>query len=466
MTGHKKNKAAEGDLEIALRNAVIDQALDCVVIIDGDGVIIEFNPAACNTFGYRREDTIGRNLSEILVPERFRKMHTDGMERYKKTGQGPVVGTRIEIEALCADGSEIPVELAITPVECRGEHYFTAYLRDISLRIAAETEVKNSQKKYQNLFDLSSDAIVVHTLDGIIVETNGKATELLGRTRNELVGCHVKDLHPEDALDASRDAMLRVLAGEDVRVETVFLGPGGRPFSAELSALRVETDEADLVHGVVRDISERKRHESERERYEKLLAHSQRLAQVGSYEWTAETGELLWSRETYAIFGLSEASHVPTLKEYRGRVHPDDRAFIVASLKRAIRTGEPYEVSHRIILDDGSTRVVEGRGETVRDKNGQTIKIVGTLQDITRVAETNEALTKAKEDAEAANIAKSHFLASMSHEMRTPLNGVIGLLDLLGETKLTVEQTDFLETASASADALLTLLSDLLDLSR
>ncbi|MEO1041754.1 MAG: PAS domain S-box protein [Pseudomonadota bacterium] len=466
MTGHQNNNIADGDLEIALRNAVIDQALDCVVIIDGDGGIIEFNPAACRTFGYRREDTIGRNLSEILVPERFRQMHNDGMERYKRTGEGPVIGTRIEIEALCADGTEIPVELAITPVECCGEHYFTAYLRDISLRLTAETEIKNSQNKYQNLFDLSSDAIVVHTLDGIIVETNGKATEILGRSREDLIGCHVKDLHPEDALEASRNAMERVLAGEDVRIETVFVGPGGRPFSAELSARRVETDEADLVHGVVRDISERKRHEAERERYQKLLAHSQRLAQVGSYEWTVETDELLWSKEAYAIFGLNETTQIPTLKEYKGRVHPDDRAFIDTSIKRVIETGEPYEVSHRIILDDGSTRVVEGRGEAIRDKSGQTIKIVGTLQDITRVAETNEALTKAKEEAEAANIAKSHFLASMSHEMRTPLNGVIGLLDLLGETELTAEQTDYLETASASADALLTLLSDLLDLSR
>ncbi|MEO1656508.1 MAG: PAS domain S-box protein [Pseudomonadota bacterium] len=466
MPGQKDPQTADSTLEIALRNAVIDQALDCVVIIDGDGGIVEFNPAACSTFGYKREDTLGRNLAEILVPERYRQMHIDGMERYKKTGDGPVIGTRIEIEALCADGSEIPVELAITPVECYGEHYFTAYLRDISLRIAAETEIRSSQNKYQNLFELSTDAIIVHTLDGIIVETNGKAVELLGRSRDDLVGCHVKELHPQSALDASRDAVKRVMAGEEVRVETEFLGADGRSFAAELSARRVETDEAPLVHGVVRDISERKRHEAERERYQKLLAHSQRLAQVGSFEWTIETDELLWSKETYAIFGLDGDEHSPTLSEYKARVHPDDRAFIDASIRRAIVDGEAYEVSHRIVLDDGTKRVVEGRGEPVRNKKGRTTKIVGTLQDITRVAETNEALTKAKEDAEAANIAKSHFLASMSHEMRTPLNGVIGLLDLLGETTLTGEQKEFLETAAASADALLTLLSDLLDLSR
>lgn len=466
MTGQEIKDASASQLEIMLRNAVIDQALDCVVIIDGDGGIIEFNPAACNTFGYKREDTIGLNLADVLVPERYRDMHRNGMERYKRTGDGPVIGTRIEIEALCADGSEIPVELAITPVECRGEHYFTAYLRDISLRIAAETEIRSSQNKYQNLFELSADAIIVHTLDGIIVETNGKAVELLGRSRDELVGLHVKELHPESALEASKTAMKRVLKGEEVRVETEFLGPHGQPFAAELSARRVETDEAALVHGVVRDISERKRHEAERERYQKLLAHSQRLAQVGSFEWTVDTNELFWSKETFAIFGIDSQGRVPTLEEYKDRIHIDDRSFVQASIRRAIEYGEPYEISHRIVLDDGTTRVVEGRGEPMRNKDGRTVKIVGTLQDITRVAETNEALLKAKEDAEAANIAKSHFLASMSHEMRTPLNGVIGLLDLLGETDLTRVQQDYLETATGSADALLILLSDLLDLSR
>ncbi len=466
MTGQEIKERSGSGLEIMLRNAVIDQALDCVVIIDGDGEIIEFNPAACNTFGYKREDTIGRNLAEVLVPERYRQMHIDGMERYKKTGDGPVIGTRIEIEALCADGSEIPVELAITPVECSGEHYFTAYLRDISLRLAAETEIRSSQNKYQNLFELSSDAIIVHSLDGIIVETNGKAVELLGRSRDELIGLHVKELHPESALEASKDAVKRVLEGEEVRVETEFLGPHGQPFAAELSARRVDTDEVALVHGVVRDISERKRHEAERERYQKLLAHSQRLAQVGSFEWTVETIELLWSKETFAIFGLDSKGSVPTFEEYKERIHIDDRSFVEAIIMRAMTHGDPYEISHRIILDDGSTRVVEGRGEAVRNKEGQTVKIVGTVQDITRVAETNEALLKAKEDAESANIAKSHFLASMSHEMRTPLNGVIGLLDLLGETDLTHEQQDYLETATGSADALLILLSDLLDLSR
>ncbi|NNU16511.1 PAS domain S-box protein [Parvularcula sp. ZS-1/3] len=456
----------QSELQIALRNAVIDQALDCVVIIDGIGKIIEFNPAACRTFGYRREDVIGLNLANVLVPERFRQMHTDGMERFKRTGEGPVIGKRIEIEALCADGAEIPVELAITPVNCDGVHYFTAYLRDISLRLEAEEEVRASQNKYQNLFELSTDAIIVHTVKGEIVEFNSKAASLLGLEREHSIGNHVKSLHPDSAIPAAKAALGEVMAGREVSIETEFLSASGEPFAAELTARQVDTEAGPLVHGVVRDISERKQHEAERDRYEKLLAHAQRLAQVGSFEWEIKSGTFFWSPATYEIFGLDAEKPAPTTEEFTALLHPEDLARLEPEVRAAVATGTDQEVTHRVILHDGSIKTVETRIQTLRSPNGTPYRLVGTIQDITKVAEANQALTEAKEAAEAASIAKTQFLASMSHEMRTPLNGVIGLLDLLGETALTEVQTKYLEQAAASADSLLTLLSDLLDLSR
>ncbi|MCQ8183948.1 PAS domain S-box protein [Parvularcula maris] len=456
----------ESELQIALRNAVIDQALDCVVIIDGDGSIIEFNPAACSTFGYRRADVIGKNLAHVLVPERFRQMHIAGMERFKETGDGPVIGKRIEIEALCADGNEIPVELAITPVECCGEHYFTAYLRDISLRLEAEKEVRASKNKYQNLFELSTDAIIVHTVDGTIVDLNSKASSLLGLSREHAIGLHVRSLHPETALAHAKEALADVVEGREVSIETEFLNADGKPFAAELSARQVETSGGPLVHGVVRDISERKQHEAERDRYEKLLAHAQRLAQLGSFEWEIKTGMFYWSPATYSIFGIDPSEGVPTTDSLRPYLHPDDTDTIERCVIDAVNEGQDADITHRIVLRDGSVRTVETRFECLKSTSGRPYRIVGTVQDITKVAEANLALTEAKEAAEAANVAKTHFLASMSHEMRTPLNGVIGLLDLMGETRLTDVQTQYLEQAAASADSLLTLLSDLLDLSR
>ena len=466
MTQGENGQVDANALQISLRNAVIDQALDCVVIIDGDGDILEFNPAAEKTFGYEREKVLGLNLADILVPERYRQMHRDGMKRFQETGTGPVIGNRIEIEALCKDGSEIPIELAITPVSAAGEHFFTAYMRDISQRISAENEIRSSQKKYRNLFELSTDAIILHRLDGTIVDVNSRTVSLLGRERDDLIGTHVKELHPPSALAEAKAALADVFDGKDVFVETEFLRADGKAFAAELSASQVETDDGKLVHGVVRDISERKRMAAEQQRNEKLLAHAQRLASVGSFEWTVDSRELLYSEETAAIFGFEPDEKCDRLQPFRDRIHPDERDYVQQAMQKAVDTDGSYEVRHRLLLAGGEIRHLEGRGEVVKDSRTGYRKIVGTVQDITKPAEINEALTHAKEAAEAANVAKSEFLASMSHEMRTPLNGVIGLLDLIGETVLSEEQRFYLEQANSSAGTLLTLLTDLLDLTR
>ena len=124
----------------ARANAAITAALDSVISIDLTGRVVEFNPAAEHTFGYTRSDAIGRQLAELIVPERFREVLRNGLERYAETGTSRIVGRRIEIIAMRADGSELPVELAIADVTHHDPPLLTAYLRDISERLDAERE--------------------------------------------------------------------------------------------------------------------------------------------------------------------------------------------------------------------------------------------------------------------------------------------------------------------------------------
>jgi len=94
--------------------AVVDSALDCIIAMDADGRVLDFNPAAERTFGYARADIIGERLADKIIPAAYRERHAKGLERYIATGQSSVLGKRIEITALRADGSEFPIELAIT----------------------------------------------------------------------------------------------------------------------------------------------------------------------------------------------------------------------------------------------------------------------------------------------------------------------------------------------------------------
>jgi PAS domain S-box-containing protein len=125
----------------ALASSVVASSLDPIVVMDHQGNIVDFNPAAEITFGHGREHVIGRPVSE-LMPERYRPDHRAGLARYLATGQERVLGRRIEVEGMRADGTEFPMELTVARVEGKEPPLFTAALRDITERKRAEEEMR------------------------------------------------------------------------------------------------------------------------------------------------------------------------------------------------------------------------------------------------------------------------------------------------------------------------------------
>jgi PAS domain S-box-containing protein len=124
----------------ALTSAIVNAALDCIISIDANGNVLEFNPAAVQTFGFSRDQVLGRELAAIIVPERLRAQHRAAVRRAVETGEGRVLGRRMEMAALKADGTEVTVELAITRVLSGPRPIFTAHLRDITDRKRIEEE--------------------------------------------------------------------------------------------------------------------------------------------------------------------------------------------------------------------------------------------------------------------------------------------------------------------------------------
>jgi PAS domain S-box-containing protein len=133
--------------EEARHRAMLDAALDCVVTIDHEGRVVDFNPAAERTFGYRAADAVGRAMAELIVPPELRERHRRGLARYLATEQPVLLNRRLEITGMRADGSTFPVELAITRIDVPGPPKFTGYLRDITERKAAEAELRESRAR-------------------------------------------------------------------------------------------------------------------------------------------------------------------------------------------------------------------------------------------------------------------------------------------------------------------------------
>jgi PAS domain S-box-containing protein len=126
----------------ARQRAILEGVPDCVVSIDQDGRIVQFNAAAEQTFGYPREEVLNKNVADVLVPPAWREAHLHGLANYLATGEGPMLNQRTEISALRADGTEFPIEITITPIRAGGRRQFTAFLRDITERKEAEQEIR------------------------------------------------------------------------------------------------------------------------------------------------------------------------------------------------------------------------------------------------------------------------------------------------------------------------------------
>jgi PAS domain S-box-containing protein len=201
--------------------------------------------------------------------------------------------------------------------------------------------------------------------------------------------------------------------------------------------------------------------------------------------WTARADGTtdFFNAAWYAFTGLIPDGSIGD--GWKSVVHPDDERMTLALWTRSVETGEDYECEHRFRRhSDGAYRWLLCRARPQRDKTGQIVQWVGASTDIDdhkqsaqAMLELNQTLEQkvdartaeledAKEEAEAANRAKSSFLANMSHEIRTPMNAVMGMTNLLLDTKLTPEQHDFAETVRSSSEHLLNIINDILDFSK
>lgn len=123
--------------------AILESAFDAIVGMDQKGFVTEWNPRSEEIFGWNKDEAIGRRMSDLIIPERYREMHENGLKHYIKTGEGPVLNRSIEISALRKSGTEFPVELSITPLKIDNQFIFTAFLSDITQRKEDEKNLKN-----------------------------------------------------------------------------------------------------------------------------------------------------------------------------------------------------------------------------------------------------------------------------------------------------------------------------------
>ena len=259
----------------ARRAAILDTALDSVIAMDHEGRIVDFNPAAEQTFGYRRDEVIGRTLAETIVPPSLRESHRRGLARYLETGDGPVLGRRIELTGLRKDGTEFPVELAITRIA--GEPpTFVGFVRDISARKDLEAGRRESEERFQKSFYGSPVAMSLSALpENRFIDVNESFLRLFEYTREEVIGHTSLELglwrNP-----AAREALVqKVRTGAPIRsVELSLLTKTGQTRHVIISIETLALGPRGALLSAAVDITEKKD-------LERRLLENERLAAMG-----------------------------------------------------------------------------------------------------------------------------------------------------------------------------------------
>jgi len=201
--------AAEHESEVR-KASILDTAFDSIVTSDHRGTITEFNPAAEATFGYRKQDVIGRQMVDLIIPPQYRAAHLMGMERYLATGEAHVLGRRIEITAMRSDGTQFPVELGIVRVPIPGPAFFTAYIRDLTERKRLEADQARllQESKEANRAKSEFLATMSHELRTPLNAISGYAELLKMGLRGPVTEAQVADL---ERINRSQSHLLGII---------------------------------------------------------------------------------------------------------------------------------------------------------------------------------------------------------------------------------------------------------------
>ena len=346
--------------ELALTNertrAIVDTALDGIVTMDHEGKITEFNPAAERIFGYSRSEVIGRPLAQVIIPSRLRERHDAGLARYLATGEAPLLGKRLELSGLRADGSEVAVELSIKRMPGDGPPSFAGFVRDLTEREqAAETNARLAA-----IIASSDDAIASKNLQGIITSWNLGAERLFGYSAQEALGKPMAMLIPPERSSEEPAILARIARGESTdHFETVRIGKDGRKIdvSVTISPLRDSQGRIIGASKIARDITDRRLGEA---KVQAQLARLNLLQQI-----TRAIGERQDIQSIFQVVIRTLEEHLPVDFCCICLYDPAENCLIVTSVgshSQALSMELAMTAQARIEIDrNGLSHCVNGR---------------------------------------------------------------------------------------------------------
>jgi len=444
-------------------------ALDCIITVDESGAVVEFNPAAQRTFGWSREEALGRSLESLIVPDELRGALGERIAEFLATGGGPALNRRLELPARRKDGTPLTVELVGVAIQNEGRHEFTGFVRDITELRRTQEDLRRSQERYRAIVRHSSRLLV------LCGAQSGTCTFLAG----EAVLGYLPDtplpegflglVHPDDR-GAAEAFLSEVRNGTRAHTDSVDL----RLRTATGDYLVCETLGEDLTHveavqGVILRASDVTADRARRRELTDAMARMHTLIDSLGAAVLLEDEDrrlLVLNNASRELFGLEPpvedlvgfdcSNAADTVKD----MFTDPEAF-PRGVDALVAGGAPI-LGEELALADG--RTLERDYVPIRS-GGRAAGHLWVYRDVSVRMEAQQKL--AEQNSSLAQLAalKTEFVATVSHELRTPLTSVVSFTELLEDPELgplNEDQATFLEVIGRNANKLLHLIEDLL----
>lgn len=461
---------------------LIENLQEGIWVIDENAVTTYVNPRMAEMLGYRVSEMMGKSLFEFLDEEGVRITQ----ERLDRRKRG--IKEVMDAEYIKKDGARLYATIAVAPfIEGGAYKGAIAGIVDITERRKAEDALRESQERFRAILDNMGNIVFMRDLEGRHIFVNRLFEITTRMSKGDVYGKTILELLPEQiSREYDRNDRKVIEYDRPMEFEETFpLEDGVHTYIAIRFPLKDTKGKTYAICGVSTDITNLKKAEEALKKSEHSLREAQRIAHIGNWEWDMEKDYVYRSDEVFEIFGRAKGEF-DSYEDYLKAMHPDDREAVIMKFREAIDKERSYSVDARIIRGDGAGRIVHIQGEVLRDASGKTVRMAGTVQDITerkqaedevtklnrelerRVEERTLELKQANEDLASAKTEIETFTYSVAHDLRSPLRLIDGFTKLLLKKqldRLDHEGRDHLERIRASARRMGQLIDDLMNLS-
>jgi PAS domain S-box-containing protein len=459
-----------------------EQSWDGLVLINQEGTITEWNSAAEQVTSITREEAIGKPRWDVLyavapeeerIPETYESLKSKILHLLHDHPEDPPPSQLQERTLQRTDGSRCIVQSLIFPIKSEGKRLmFGGIMRDITKSIEMQRALQENEQRFRFLTENVPDILFRYrfkpTLEYEYVSP--AVTAILGYTPEEYYAdpfLHERTYHPVD-IELIQCPVTMPEVDYEKPMKLRYLHKDGHEVWVEQRVWPIFDEEGEMfaIEGIARDITEQKHAEEaftqSEQRFQLLAENAQDIIFWYKFEPTPHYAYVSPSVTTILGYTPEECYNDPLL--FIKILHPDSR--VVFDTYRHHPDSITESITSHAIRKDGSDVWLEQHHWLIYDHNQKPVAMQGIIRDVTQRQRFEEALRQARDAAEHAARAKSEFLANMSHEIRTPLNAIVGLTTLLTSTNLSAKQYDFIKTIRTSSDTLLTLINDILDLSK